>query len=437
MTDFDSDGEKQRSHFRGDEFAGIVRELVSGQADATGKVIAELRTNHGPYWARILTEVAAIQGKATKKFPPRWQDDKVERDVQVWWATSRAIQQATAWNVAKLKADWFGDHEVWDLCCGAGGDACAIAMRGTLVAMDRDALLADFARENLMALSSPHLIDVRCGNVEMMSIPRDAWVHIDPDRRAVESASNDRTVAVDGFQPDWTFVASVIEAQPAVIVKLAPATQLAEAEQAEGSHRCWISLSGSVREQTLITGDAIELTGFRPASCSAISMSADGNWHRFEPRHLLTNDECRFEITGKPGRWMIDPDAAVRAALLTASFAADHRLSVLGQLSGFLTSDESELPIEVQQMAITGRVHWIGSADDRKLRRELRARDWFPQTIKCRGVSLDPAQLFRRYRDCGSTAVTLWIGKHGKRVYAAITDEVSTVGLPDDRLSGG
>ncbi|TWT54240.1 hypothetical protein Pla22_18810 [Rubripirellula amarantea] len=414
----------EASGFRSREFSDVVRDLTTSDASSVAKE-NDLRTRYGPYWARVLCDVASAQPKSIKKFPALAQSDSV------CWATTRSIQQATSWQVAMMKAKWLGDRKVYDLCCGCGGDACAIATRGDVVAVDRDRLLVEFAQANLRRLAPSHSAIVQHGDVEKISLPSDVAVHIDPDRRTIENQSSTRTVSADHFQPSWSFVRRLMLAQPSTIVKVAPATQVQDDEVSQAMHRCWISLSGSVREQVLLAGESIEVAGLKRGSCSAISISADGASHRFEPR---CQEVGGVKYASKPLVWLIDPDAAVRAAMLTEAFARQHELAVLGQFSGFLTSDASSLPSDVRAMAITGEVLWIGSADDRKLRRELRAHDWFPQTIKCRGVQQDPAQLVRRYRECGSHPVTLWIGKQGKRVYAAITDEVSAIRPSDDRL---
>ena len=70
---------------------------------------------------------------------------------------------------------------------------------------------------------------------------------------------------------------------------------------------------------------------------------------------------------------------------------------------------------------MSAEVIWSGSCDDRKLRRELRQRDFHPAVIKVRGTDHNPEQLTRKYRKCGEQPVCLWIGRGKDRVVAAIT----------------
>ena len=225
---------------------------------------------------------------------------------------------------------------------------------------------------------------------------------------------------------------SIVAKANGSLVKLAPATELATADiddlqATRPVHRCWIALQGNVREQTLLVGDTVDRAKVSSATRSAISMSADGTWHRFlpsndadEPDH--DNRDGKLNLAHKPLAWMIDPVSSIRAAGLTKSFANQNSLDALGGANGFLTCDHPSLPDHVSALATIGCVQWIGSADDRKLRRELRSHNWFPQTIKCRATGHDPAELFRRYRQCGDIPVTLWIGRIGRKVYAVLTD---------------
>ena len=202
------------------------------------------------------------------------------------------------------------------------------------------------------------------------------------------------------------------------MIKLAPATELDWQSSDQPSHRSWISLQGTVREQSLLIGDCVEQAKLIDRGRSAYRLAADGSWHRFAP---IDGVGSPIASTDQPETWLIDPASSIRAAGLTERFAAEHSLKALGGLSGFLTGNENLLPEGVAAMATIGRVVWTGSANDRKLRRELRVQGWFPETVKCRSVDQDPADLFRRYRDCGDVPVTLWIGRVGKKVYAAVT----------------
>jgi len=325
-----------------------------------------------------------------------------------WSATDRALQQATPWQVARLKASWFGDRLVYDLCCGIGGDALAVVRRGPVVAVDQDAEVVVHARHNLAQIPAADA-KVLCVDVTELEFPADASIHIDPDRRS----SSGRTVKPQAYQPPWEQVLRIVSSADAAVIKLAPAARIADLEY----HRCWISLQGTVREQSLLMGQTIDRAALANSPRSAAMITGAGNVTWYHPANDL--HEPTIEPVTEPPRFLIDPDAAIRAAGLTETFAAEFSLRLLGEPSGLLGADS--VSPAVSQRAVNGEVLWWGTADDRKLRRELQARNVFPQTMKVRGTDHDPNVLTKRYRRCGDNPVTLWIGRWRQRVFAAMT----------------
>lgn len=384
---------------------------------------AEIASQFGEALSQCIIETASLQTKARRKFGSvsgTQHEDQTDETVPVWWATRRSLQQATPWQVANLKATWFSDDRVYDLCCAIGGDAMGFAKQSALFAVDRDPILVAMAKANLGLTNTKNEWIVKTQDVANLTLPNQASIHIDPDRRVNQTGTGDRrTVAADDFSPAWEQVTMLLDRAQSGIVKLAPATQLDWTPADLPTHRVWIALQGTVREQSLLVGHAVHTAGLPPGLRSAYRLSADGSWHRFVS---ATVDDVRLDTESSPKQWLIDPVSSIRAAGLTKAFALVHSLALVGDASGFLTASDDCLPDDVTNMASIGRIVWTGSASDRKLRRELRARGWFPETIKCRGVEQDPAVLFRRYRDCGDTPVTLWMGRAGKKVYAAVSE---------------
>lgn len=205
-----------------------------------------------------------------------------------------------------------------------------------------------------------------------------------------------------------------------VVVKLAPAAKIDDAD-VRGSHRCWLALGGSVREQSLLCGAAVDLAGLQPDARSAVSLATDGSASWFTP-NVDDLEPSGVDVCDKPLTVLVDPDASIRAAGLTETFARKNSFKILGSPSGFLTCDESALITpSISPLVVSGDVIWSGSCDDRKLRKELRSRGVYPAVIKVRGTDHDPAVLAKRYRKCGDEPVTLWIGRAGSGVFAAIT----------------
>ncbi len=404
-------------------YEAAIAELASSTpAGSDAKVVKRLRHQFGSDAFYELIAIARLQRKARQKLGEG-----------VWWATDRALQQATAWQVAKLKSSWFGDHLVYDLCCGIGGDALELARRGApnggVVAVDMDPVIQQYTEANLRKAVSGDsattgTIKTVCEDVLKIEIPANAAIHLDPDRRA----DGKRTTRPEDYQPSLSQILPRIEAAPAAIIKLAPAAkiELAKIELDDRTHRAWISLSGGVREQSLIFGDALPRGEFQPRSVSAFAIHSDGSYSRFDASDTPAGelDSIRVASAKSPGQWIIDPDAAVRAAGMTEYFARTYGLKTLGGPTGFLTSEDEidDARMEkIREIASVGEVIWSGSCDERKLRRELRQRNQYAERIKVRGSGHDPAVLSKRLRPCGESPIGLWIGRAEKGVFAAFT----------------
>lgn len=392
-----------------DALAQLVDTGVAPDAKTPdAKKIAKLRRDLGDDLADIVLTSASLQTKSIAKFGPG-----------IWFATDKSLQQATAWQVARLKASWFGDRPVDDLCCGIGGDAIELARRGVVTAHDIDPMVCELAAANLIQSGASESSSVRQADVCSITRTPDAGVHIDPDRRQ----SGRRTVGPQWYMPAWNEVIEILRSTDSAIVKLAPAADV-PTDSIPAPHRVWISLAGSVREQTLVCGDAIDYvttdcTGAGIEAHHAYRVSADGSHRCFGASRHDIDHGTHANVADGPRSTLVDPDAAVRAAGLTESFARRHGLSMLNGPTGFLTGDDDDAA--VGEMAVVGRILWHGSADDRKLRRQLRTMNARVETVKVRGTDHDPAKLTRRYRDTGEQLVTLWIGRCGGKVFAAIT----------------
>ncbi len=258
-----------------------------------------------------------------------------------------------------------------------------------------------------------------CADVTALDLPKHRSIHLDPDRRVDQQRRSDPSA----FQPSWQQVSQVVRGSAAAIVKLAPVSEIPEGGlPASEFHRCWISLSGSVREQTLLWGSVIDRAGQRRGERSALVLRSDESFAWFAAE---MGGECSIPLECEdPPAVLVDPNAAIRAAGLTEAFANHHELGLLSGPAGFLAGnmDVTRHHDSIGCLAVVGTVQWWGSCDDRKLRKEFRARGVFPETIKVRGTDHDPSVLVKRYRRCGDRPVTLWIGRHGKRVFAAITE---------------
>ncbi len=114
----------------------------SGQVEGT-RALERLRVRVGEGLARIVSVAGELQHRARAKLAPP------DSPYRIWWVGDKSLQQATPWQVARMKATWFDDAPVHDLCCGIGGDSIQLAARGELTAVDLDPVTAAMAGANL------------------------------------------------------------------------------------------------------------------------------------------------------------------------------------------------------------------------------------------------------------------------------------------------
>lgn len=363
----------------------------------------------------VLFDIASLQTKAIRTFGTPVADDAG------WWVTRHSLQQSTHHHIAALKASWMGAGRVADLCCGLGSDLIALARRGPACGVDIDADVLAFTAANLQSAgvtAGLYQDDVTTGEPARLIAGADL-VHIDPDRRA----DGQRHTAAEDFVPDWSRVSELLQSCRGGLVKLAPATQV-PAEAEANIHRTWIATGGSVREQTAIAGGVLDdpwilARAMVMGGRSAISIRS-GVASVFAP--IAEANLAISDADIGVGEWIVDPDAAIRAAGLTAAFAAATNSQLVDGPSGFLTCDDPAGLASWPEMTHAARVIEVVGCDDRKLRRWFRAHDGYPDVIKVRGGDIDPAVMGRRMKECGQTPMGLWIGRQGKKTYAAITD---------------
>jgi len=422
--------QQQRARRKGHSILSALVAFVASTHLATGETL-------------IQQDVELLQAKARRVFgaPPS--------ENAFWSVQPQAIQQSTPLRVAALKAGWFGPGCVVDICCGLGGDLLALARRGPAVGIDADPNLVRCAKVNLAVAGLN--AEVRCEDV--LSWPNGTlpegtdWIHVDPDRRA----DGRRHTRPDDFVPSWTLVRRWLDHCRGGLVKLAPATDLSS-DTSLDFHRTWISLAGSVREQTCIAGECLDHpwcqdNQLRAGQRSAIVIKASGckvfsadpceddgalfadpgktipHWPGvFHTSSRATPPAGQSRMPSKGvGRWLIDPDSAIRASGLTTAFARNMGCRSIAGPAGFLTSDLETLTPQLEGLARHARVLEVVPAREKKIRAALRTRDAFAEVVKARGSDLDPARLQRQLRDCGTQPVGVWIGRSGKGFFAAIT----------------
>ncbi|OLT19652.1 hypothetical protein BJF81_07780 [Ornithinimicrobium sp. CNJ-824] len=304
--------------------------------------------------------------------------------------TEDGLEQATRPAVAVRHAERFaasGVGHVWDLGCGLGLDAIALAGAGLEVtALDRDPAVVAAARANLSGHPRARVVLADAGSV---TPEPDDGVWFDPARRSPGVADvhgrTRRRSRLAELSPSWEHVQLVSRRAAAAGTKLSPGFPVSEVP--DGVEAEWVSLDGDVLECALWWGGAAGATGRSAVVGTSPGAGSSGDaavrWHVVRPPE---QDPGVLVDARSVGPFLAEPDRAVVAARLTGALAA--------------TVDGAELDTGVGYVT-AGRVHplpwarWYAVQDvlplrARPVRAWLRARGAGRVTLKKRGVGVDP-----------------------------------------------
>lgn len=332
---------------------------------------------------------AQLRRKALAKFP--------RADEMLF--TSDGLEQATRESVRLWRAGRFAGSVgrpfeapsshlkepggvVWDLGCGIGADAMALAEAGVEVrAVEADAATAEVATHNLALVGAGPAIHALAEDVELGE--GDA-IFLDPARRTARG----RTWNVADFSPPWDFVLGLLRSDHFVCVKLGPG--LPKPLIPRGVQACWVSDGGDVVE--------VSLWNQLPEGPCAVVL----------PNHVLTRPEHPRELDVRPvGRYLIEPDGAVIRSGLLAEIAPEQDIWLLDEHIAYLSADE---PV-IGPFGTCFEVLETHDFDRKLLRRLVRERGIGTLEIKKRGIDVDPAQLRRELKPKGKIAVTIVLAR--------------------------
>lgn len=326
--------------------------------------------------------------------------------------TADGLEQATRAPVAERHAARLraaGAERVWDLGCGIGADAMAMARAGmTVCAVETDPTTAEVARVNLRRWPGASVVLDRAEAVRLPSgeAARDCAVWFDPARRlpgAREAQGQARRVfRLDQLSPAWDLVRGIAASVPAAGAKLGPGfphVHIPPETEAQ-----WTSYGGEVLECTLWWGAAVRTPG------RTASVHTPSGWVE-----IPTRDGPHAVLTGPAqlGSWVYEPDKAVLQAGLVGALTEAVRGSELDGGVGYVSSERAvELPwarryrlIETMPLHVKGLRAWARGLDLGRL------------TIKKRGVRLDADDLRRQLRLRGRHEATVMITRVGGRPF--------------------
>jgi hypothetical protein len=323
--------------------------------------------------------------------------------------TVDGLEQATRLEIAARHAQRFraaGVRQVYDLGCGIGADAMAIAALDLKVtAVDADEVTATLAGVNLRHWPGASAF---IGTVEGTELPsgegaRHAGAWLDPARRTpgvTDPLGRTRRVfKLDAMSPTWSTVQSIARSLPATGTKLSPS--FPHGAIPAGAEAQWTSLNGEVLECAIWWGPLVSRAGrsalvIGPKGRSWTVREADVDGAGGGATPVASN-------LGQIGTWLYEPDRAVIRAGLTGALTSAVDGFELDSGVGYVTSDRCVDVGYARRFAVTESM----PLNVKSLRAWLRERDVGRVTIKKRGVVLDADELRRQLRLSGSLEMTL------------------------------
>ena len=326
--------------------------------------------------ARAAAEQALLRLKAAEKFP----------EARRMYFAREALEQATGEPVARLRASRFrGARRVFDLGCGLGGDALALAQVAPVIAVDHQPGRLRLLAANAASLDLSDRIAPVCADLRQLPwrFPKSSAAFFDPDRRA----GGRRLFRTDRYQPPLSVIDAWLPHLRAFAVKLSPAVNLAEIDRYECEVE-FVAWENDLKEAVLWFGD------LRSAARRATILPG--------PHTLTAPQEPDLEA-GEPLGILYEPNPAILRAGLVRTLGRILSARLLDPTIAFLSADT----FVATPFARGYRVRESLPFHLKTLRARLRQEGVGHVTVKKRGSAVTPEVLERRLRLRGDKEATV------------------------------
>lgn len=324
--------------------------------------------------------------------------------------TDEAVQQATAWPVATLRAQRLAGRDVHDVTCSVGAELNELARTADrVIGTDLDPVRARMAAHNVP--------DALVGVADALTPPsRDAVLVADPARRSGGRRIHD-PAQLSPPLPELLAVASGRDH----VIKCAPGLDTSALDHTGEVEL--VSLDGSVREACLWSPGLADGVGRRATVVRTAGEGVPGPWGgprlvadgvAVHVEEVTDHDDDDVGCHPEPDGFIVDPDGAVVRAGLVRHWARRHGLRQLDPRIAHLTGPR--IPAGYSGFGVLERCR----LDRKELRRVLRSRDCGSLEILVRGVDVDPDVLRRSLALKGSTPLALVVTRIDRSAVAFV-----------------
>jgi len=378
----------------GQEALALAESLLPGEE--TFLAVAQRLARRFPdVLARVAVEQAILRRRALPKFP---------RAGEMYFLRE-ALEQSTGHRVAAYHASRLSGHALrFDLGCGIGGDALALAAQGPTIATDHDALRVHVLQANARSLGlDANLLVVRGDLLQpAWHLPPTAVAFADPSRRRQGRRIRDSA----RYEPPLALLVGLAGRAAGMGIKVSPGIDRLEIDSL-GAEVEFVSDGGDLKECVLWFGE------LRTAASRATLLP---------DRHTLTGPEADGQPPSPILEYLYEPDPAVmraglvrRLAELAGALQIDTGLAVL--TSGSLLDTP---------FATAYRVLDVMPFSEKALRGELRRRGVGQVTLKKRGSAVDTEALGRRLSLTGSGSATVLLTRVLRRPLAILVEPLAS-----------
>jgi hypothetical protein len=376
---------------------------------------SRLRATHPPELVAAALAQHELRGRARAKFA------KAGR----MWFTRDGLEQASAEPLARHRAARYaGFATVADLCCGIGGDLCALAPGRDALAVDLDPVHLRMARENARVHGAGPVAAARA-DVRDLRLPRWLAVFVDPARRA-----GGRRLPAGASRPPLAWCLGLADRTAGVGVKAAPGLPLGLVPPG------WeLELLADRRElkEAVLWSPALATTGRRatvfpgPHTLAADPRSAgapprgspDPSRPTGAPPWGSPDPSGPPVPCAPPGAFLLDPSPAVTRAGLVEELARDLRAWKLDPRIAFLSADQPMASPFGRLLSVQASLPW----NLKRLRGVLRERRVGTVEVRKRGSPVDVADLTARLRLRGDAHAVVVLTRVADRPWALVCTE--------------